>query len=69
MAISKKNKCDKCGCSFQNKDIVTAIITNVEVDDRRSDGNIHLKLSEKSIKTRSIRIFCERCLDLSLYQE
>ncbi len=67
--IRKNNKCDNCGSPFQNKDKVTAIINDVEVQDRLSNGKIHLKLSEKSIGKRLIRIFCENCLNLNLYQE
>ncbi len=65
--IRKKNKCDGCNQPFEHGGKVTAIIHDVEVSDRTKNGDLRLKLSEKSILNRSIKIYCNFCLDLGIY--
>ena len=67
MAIRKKNKCDGCGEPFSNGGKVTAVIQDVEVSDKTRNGDLRLKLSEKNIINRSIKIYCKICLDLGIY--
>ena len=63
----KDNKCDNCGIIIENGEKVVAIIPEVEVTNRRlkKSNEIRLKLSYKSLKTRSIKIYCKECLKLS----
>ena len=67
----KDNKCDNCGIIIENGEKVVAIIPEVEVTNRRlkKSNEIRLKLSYKSLKTRSIKIYCKECLKLSDYLE
>ena len=67
----KDNKCDNCGIIIENGEKVVAIIPEVEVTNRRlkKSNEIRLKLSYKSLKTISIKIYCPECLQLSDYLE
>ena len=67
--LYKENKCDSCGCKFNHKDELIALVNNVEVEcrNRADDNQIRLKLSIDSLSSRSIRIYCKQCLEIKDY--
>ncbi len=67
--LTKPNKCDHCQEPFSNKDMVTVILYDVEVSTKTKNGDLRLKLSEKSIATRAYKVFCVKCLNCQLYPD
>ena len=67
MGIIKHNICNGCGSVVKHGDTVSALL-KVDVTGSGVTGEkIRLKLSENSIYTRAIKIFCKNCLETELY--
>lgn len=60
-------KCDNCNKIVEHGEKVVAIIPEVEISCRPERSESRLKLSKESIESRSVRIYCKKCLPLEYY--
>lgn len=59
------HKCSNCGRTIENGEQVSVLIPDVTVSSRYSKQDImRLKLSEDSLATRAIMVYCKICLDI-----
>lgn len=66
--IIRHDRCDGCNKFLQNHQHVVALIPDVEITTRDlSKGLVRLKLSVDSIDTRTLKVYCNKCLQLSDY--
>ncbi len=56
----ERKKCDNCNRMLEHGDHVTVIISNVEIEGRKS---FRLKLSPDALSTRATKVYCENCLN------
>jgi|GEM_PF-2341545 len=66
MSELEYKKCDNCNRMLSNGDMVTVIISDVEVSGRYRKGHegFRLKLSADAIDSRCSKIYCKNCLDV-----
>jgi hypothetical protein len=66
--IIRSEHCDGCNRCLDNDENVTALIPNIQVTNRFDhEGFIRLKLSADSINNRTLKIYCNDCLNLTDY--
>jgi hypothetical protein len=68
--IYRQARCDGCNRILEDKNTVVALVPNVTVSksqSKRFNGLIRLKLSDDSLDARSIKIYCQNCLELQSY--
>lgn len=69
MSLFRKNRCDGCQEELNDNDKVVALIPNVSIcKTKTDDSEIRLKLSLEAIDTRTIKVYCRSCLDLTKFQ-
>jgi len=61
------NSCDNCGKIFKDKDLVTVVISRVELKEQRR--GFRLKLSDNSIASRAKKIYCQKCIKVEDHYE
>ena len=68
--INNNNECAGCGNSFTDKDKVNVILSNIEIElNQKDNSQLRLKLSEGAITSRTILIYCNKCLNLKDWVE
>ena len=69
-SIYKQAHCDGCNKILEDGDTVVALIPNVKVDRRLSKDlqyTMRLKLSTYSLDSRTVKVYCNQCLELNNY--
>ena len=67
--MHRVNKCDGCGAQLAQGQRVVALIPEVEVVlNKTNNTNLRLKLSLDAIDVRALKIYCQKCLDLSQFE-
>lgn len=68
LSMITTNKCNNCDKIIESGDKVTVVVKEVEASGRITvPDSIHLKLSEKSLGTRALKVYCDDCLNLNHY--
>ena len=69
-SIYKQARCDGCNRILEDGDTIVALIPNVEVDrelGKDLQDMMRLKLSIYSLDSRTVKVYCNRCLELNNY--
>lgn len=69
-SIYKQARCDGCNRILEDGDTIVALIPNVEVDRKLGkdlQDMMRLKLSIYSLDSRTVKVYCNRCLELNNY--
>ena len=54
------NRCDNCGKILKSGNLVTVLISKVELAEQ--GRGFRLKLSDRSIASRAKKIYCQECI-------
>ncbi len=63
MTIIQYNRCNGCGNVIEHGDTVSALLKVDVTGSGMVPGDIRLKLSDKAVHSRAIKIFCSKCLE------
>lgn len=64
----KRNQCDGCGTIFLNEEHVIVLI-EAQVELLKTNNDLlRVKLSKDAVDTRTIKIYCNKCLNQALFR-